>query len=118
VCLRPSDFDAVVRRLGLQVMPGERDEGDQIIRFRRTIVESNPSLPFFIDWEGAEKEMDSRYGAAASTKGVVWVEIGGDEEAIRTWIGDDTVPVRVVSGPRGPQRFALRTNSGSEIILE
>ncbi len=117
VCLRPVDFDAVVRRLSLQVIPGERDEGDRVVRFRRTVVEADPSLPFFIDWHGAEREMDKRYGDAARTDGIAWVEVGGDPGLVGEWVSDDTVPIRVVPGPRGPRRFALRTKTGDEIKI-
>jgi hypothetical protein len=117
VCLRPPNFDAVVKRLSLQVMSGERDEGDRVLRFRRTVVETDPAFPFFIDWQGAEQEMDERYGDAASTDGIVWVEVGGDRDAVRQWVGDDTVPIRVVPGRRGPRRFALRAKSGDEIAI-
>jgi hypothetical protein len=117
VCLRPPDFDAVVERLALKVMPGERDEGDRVLRFRRTIVERDPGFPFFIDWQGAEREMDDRYGDAAATDGIAWIELGGDEGAIRHWVADDTVPIHVVPGRRGPRRFALRTTTGAEITI-
>ena len=117
VCLRPPDFDAVVERLSLQVMAGERDEGDRLLRFRRTVVERDPAFPFFIDWQGAEREMDERYGEAALTDGIAWVEVGGDRQAMRDWVGDDTVPIRVLPGVRGPRRFALRTKAGDEIAI-
>ncbi len=47
-------------------MSGERDEGDRVLRFRRTVAEADPALPFFIGWQGAEREMDERYVVAAS----------------------------------------------------
>jgi hypothetical protein len=118
VCLRPVDFDAVVQRLSLRVMPGERDEGARVVRLRRTVVESNPGLPFFIDWQGAEREQDARYAADASTQGIPWVELGGDEQALRRWVGDDTAPLRFVGGGQGAQRFAVLTKTGTEIVVE
>ena len=81
------------------------------------MVESDPQFPFFIEWDGAVDELDGRYGAAA-TAGVAWVDVGGDEDAVRDWVGDETVPIRVTAGRRGPQRFALRTRQGTEIIIE
>ena len=117
VCLRPVDFDGTVERLSLKVIRGERDEGDRVLGFRRTVVEADPALPFFIDWQGAEREADERYGAAACTHGIAWVEVGGDTDAIRSWIDDDAVPVRVVAGRRGPRRFALHTRTGDQIVI-
>jgi hypothetical protein len=61
--------------------------------------------------------MDDRYGAAAVTDGFAWVEVGGDTTAVRAWVGDDLVPIRVVEDRRGPQRFALRTKTRTEIII-
>jgi hypothetical protein len=48
---------------------------------------------------------------------VAWVEIGGDAEAVHAWVADDTVPLRIVSGPPGPRRFALRTTTGIDITI-
>jgi len=118
VCLRPADFDSVVERLGLEVMIGERDEGEQVLRFRRTVVETNPQMPFFIDWQGHERATDERYGSAAPTRGVSWVEVGCDAATLRRWIGADDVPLRSVAESRGPRRFALRKADGTEMVVE
>lgn len=118
VCLRPPDLDATAQRLSLRIMAGERHERGRVLRFRRTVVESDPQYPFFIDWQGAEQEMDQLYGDAATTNGIAWVDVGGDESDVRAWVGDDDVPIRLATGSRGPQRFALRTLDGEHLIVD
>jgi hypothetical protein len=117
VCVRPPDLDAVATRLSLQVMAGERHEPDRVLRFRRTVVESDPQYPFFIAWDGEQVALDSRYGDPAKADAIAWVEVGGDGGAIRGWIDDDAVPIRIVEGRRGPRRFALRRGE-DELVIE
>ena len=118
VCLRPVDLDEVAARLGLRIMSGERHEPGRTLRFRRTVVESDPGMPFFIDWLGAEAEMDEHYGREASTGGIAWVEVGAEERALRGWIGDADIAIRAVDGPRGARRFAVRRVDGSELVIQ
>ena len=120
VALRDSNIEATAERLSLQVISGEGRSADGWRRtWRRTVVETTPRFPFFIDYEGTTTEMDEKCGAAAPTDGVASVEIGGDAAEIAAWIADDRVPVRVVpTGFKGARRFALRTRDGTELVIE
>jgi hypothetical protein len=120
VALRDPDIEATARRLSLRVVAGEGHSADGRMRtWRRTLPETTPQFPFFIDYQGTATEMDAKCGAAATTDGVAWVEVGGDTAQIAAWICDDQVPIRVVSGGfRGPRRFALRTAEGAELVIE
>jgi hypothetical protein len=116
LCVRPPGLDAVAARLGLPIIPGERHEPDGVLRFRRTVPEDRPDMPFFIEWAGDQAALDARYAGAGGE--ILWAEFGGDSSELRDWLGDGRVPVRAVGGRRGPQRFAIRTADGSEIVIE
>lgn len=115
LCLRPSDLDATATRLGLEVVFGERHEPGRVVRLRRTLPERRPDMPFFIEWEGPQAELDARYEGGGGE--IVWAEFGGDQGELERWIADGDVAVRAVDGPRGPHRFAVRTASGEEIVI-
>lgn len=120
IALRDPNIDVTARRLSLRVVSGEGRSTDGRVRtWRRTLPEATPQFPFFIDYQGTATEMDAKCGAAATTDGVAWVEVGGDATQVAEWIGDDQVPIRVVSGGfPGPRRFALRTLEGAELVIE
>lgn len=119
VCLRPDDLDAVAERLSLTITPAERHNTDgEVLHWRLAGVEAalGPErLPFFIDWQGAERQRDPEHAQAARTDGIAWVEHGGDAERIAQWVGDRELPLRVVPGQPGPRAIALRR--GSEQIV-
>lgn len=116
-CLRSPDLDAVARRLSLRVIDGERHQPDRVLRFRRTVPEERPEMPFFIDWHGADAEMDPQYAHGPIT-GIAWAEYGGDAAELLDWVGDPKTPISTVTGQAGPRRFALRRTGGSEIVIE
>jgi hypothetical protein len=115
LCLRPLDLDATATRLGLEVVGGERHEPGGVVRLRRTLPERRPDMPFFIEWEGPQAELDARYEIGGGE--IAWAEFGGDGHELETWTGDRDVPIRAVDGPRGPRRFAVRTASGDEVVI-
>ena len=115
LCLRPPDLDATAGRLDLRVIAGERHEPDRVLSFRRTVPEDRPDMPFFIEWEGDQAELDARYGDGGAE--IVWAEFGGPAAALAEWVGDPRLPVRAVEGS-GPRRFAVRTSNGTEVVIE
>ena len=120
LCLRPESLDAVAGRLGIEAAPGERhNPGGQVLRWRLAGIEAalGPErLPFFIDWQGAEEELDRRHAEAASTAGIAWVEHGGDRERVAAWVGDGHVPLRFVDGEPGPRAIGLERGSETVVI--
>jgi hypothetical protein len=73
-------------------------------------------LPFFIDWEGAEAELDREHDEAATADGIAWVEYGGDAARLQAWTGSKSLPLRVVEGEPGPRAIALKRGSGEVIV--
>lgn len=116
-CIRSRDLDADAARLSLRVIDGERHQRDRVLRFRRTVPEERPDMPFFIDWQGPNEEMDQHY-AGGPVSCVAWIEYGGDAAQLRDWVGDADLRIRAASGRPGPRRFALARTDGSEIVIE
>lgn len=53
---------------------------------------------------------------AVTPDGFAWVEVGGDAEALREWLGPDALPVRPVRGASGPVRVAIATDAGEVVV--
>lgn len=120
LCLRPEDLDAVAERLSAPIIPAERHNPDGVVlRWRLAGVEAalGPErLPFFIDWQGAERELDRRHAVAASTDGIAWVEYGGDAATLAEWIGEHDNRLRIVEGEAGPHAIGLRHGADTLVI--
>jgi hypothetical protein len=81
------------------------------------VPEERPDMPFFIDWQASNEEMDQLY-AGGPVFCIAWIEYGGDAAQLEEWVGDADLPIRAASGRPGPRRFALARTAGSEIIIE
>jgi hypothetical protein len=54
-----------------------------------------PFLPFFISRDHGIADPGGDPGAG----GIAWLEVSGDEQRLREWLGGAELPVRVVDGP-------------------
>jgi hypothetical protein len=125
VCVATGEIEAVAARLGLRVEPGGRARPDGTeVRWRGAGIEERAEelwLPFFIDWDVPD---GSHPGAAPAAhrvpaEGIAWVEVGGDRERLDAWLGDISVPIRVVhGGDPGVHVVAVAVREGEEIVLE
>lgn len=120
VCAATDDLDAVAARLGARPEPGERERPDgAVIRWRTVNPEARePWMPFFISWDVRE---DLHPGRTRAGHGVLaerlsWVEVGGDAERLREWLGGEELAVRVTDGSPGVHRVAVATASGVLVI--
>ncbi len=87
------DLAAVVDRLGLSVMTVSRQGMTaQVAGVEEAMRE--PYLPFFIERHGDP-----------GVSGITWLEVGGDAERLREWLGGADLPIRVADGP--PRVLAL-----------
>jgi len=69
---------------------------------------ARPWLPFFIERDLGVADPGARGGAG----GIAWVELSGDAERLRAWLGDAQLPVRVVDGePYGVRAVGLGTGA-------
>ena len=121
-CVTPADFDATATRLGLQAGSGSRRRPDGVtVSWRMAGLDTalaDPSRPFFLAWEVPPEDHPGRAVAAhrVHPDGIAWVEVQGEEPAIRAWLGDDDVPVRVRPGPLAVLAVGIATREG-EIVL-
>jgi hypothetical protein len=121
-CATPADFDGTVARLGLEAGSGSRRRPDgATVSWRMAGLEvalTDPSRPFFLDWQVPPEDHPGRAIAAhrIHPEGIAWVEVRGDEAAIRDWLGDDDLPVRVRPGPPAVLRVGIATRE-DEIVL-
>ncbi|HLJ02072.1 MAG TPA: VOC family protein [Solirubrobacteraceae bacterium] len=116
------DIHGIATRLSLDVTRGSRTRPDgstlswQLAGAAPAL--STGALPFFLQWDGPP---ELHPGAAVvehgvRADGIAWIEISGDEQALRAWLGDHDLPVRVIEGP--PSMSAAGISAGErEIVL-
>ena len=80
----------VEERLGRESAPGNRHRPDGVeLRWRQigvTGLQSDPQLPFFVQWESPESEHPS--GGASGGVQLETLEIAGDSHRVNEWLGD------------------------------
>jgi hypothetical protein len=139
-CIRPNDFEATVRRLGLRTEPGSRITPDgHILEWRVAAVDmamANPALPFFIAWDvppdlhpgrlpgraeslagsrasgPGESRAEGRAEVRAVETRVRSIELRGDRPEIERWLADEDLPVVVRPGAPSVVRFELEIGDG------
>jgi Glyoxalase-like domain len=124
VCVATDEIDAIAARLGLTVEPGGRARPDGTeVRWRGAGIEERGDdlwLPFFIDWDVPP---DLHPGAAPAqhrvpVERIAWAEVGGERARLDAWLGDISVPIRVVEGADpGVQAVGVSVRDGEEIVL-
>ena len=125
LCLRTDGpgLDATAARLGLRAQPMSRDApGGLALSWRLAGLGeamANPSRPFFIDWDVPPEQHPARGRAAHRIEptGFAWVELAGDVEAIRGWLGGEVSGVRVVAAAAPGVRAAVALAGGGELVL-
>ena len=122
VCLADDDLEATAARLGLDVQPGSRRRPDGVdVRWRGAGIEERGDdlwLPFFIAWD-VPRELHpgaARADHRLDVAGISRVDVGGDEDRLRAWVGGADVPIRVVDGEPGVQAVVFSLGTG-ELVL-
>jgi Glyoxalase-like domain len=71
--------------------------------------------PYSEDRHPADREVDHRF----APDGIAWVELGGEEAAIRRYLGTaaNGLPIRYAGGGAGINAVAIAMADGSEVIL-
>ena len=117
------DLDAVASRLGIEVDSGSRTRPDgQTVRWRMAGLDDprrEAWMPFFLIWDISDElhpgRARARHGVPAT--GLGRVEVGGDAERLRTWLGGDELPIRATDDEPGIHRVAITTPDG-ELVIE
>jgi hypothetical protein len=116
------DLDAVASRLGLGVGSGSRTRPDgQTVRWRMAGLDDprrEPWMPFFLAWDVPEDLYPgrARAGHGVWAQGIAWVEVAGNRERLRAWLGDDELPIHVTDGEADIPRVAVGS-SDREIVI-
>jgi hypothetical protein len=123
IVVATDDVDAEAARLGLAVTTGSRIRPDGTeVRWRMTGLdapERESWMPFFLTWDMADELYPGRQRAGHGVKaqGLAWVEVGGEAERLRAWLGGVDLPIRVTDAPPGIVRAAVATADG-EIVID
>ena len=117
------DVEREAMRLGLEVQAGARARPDgSEIRWRMAGIDDRRReswMPFFITWDIPDELYPGRQRAAhgVQPRGLSWVEVAGDADRLRDWLGGAELPIRVVNDePRGIHRVAIATSDGELVI--
>lgn len=122
-CVATNDIESVATRLGLDVRSGERARPDgTVLRWRYAGMDDprrEPWLPFFITWDVPAEFHPGRARSAHGIRavGIAWVEVAGDADRLRAWLGGEDLAIRVVDGAPGLRAVALATADGGELLL-
>jgi Glyoxalase-like domain len=118
--VRADGLSRVSDQLGLPVVGGSIEYLDgqtgswRIVGADEAMAE--PWLPFFIRYS----RTSGRSALVESDAGVPdhlgWIEVAGDAARLREWLGDASLPVRVVDGASGVQAVGV-VRGESEIVI-
>jgi Glyoxalase-like domain len=123
VVVSTDDVEREATRLGLDVQAGARVRPDgSEIRWRMAGADDprrEPWMPFFITWDSPDELYPGREraGHGVQPRGLSWVEVAGNEDRLRSWLGDAEVSIRITDGEPGIRRVAIATSVG-ELVLE
>jgi hypothetical protein len=123
LCLRTDDLETVAQRTGHPALPMSRTRPDGVtLDWHLVGLEAafTDGLPFFIEWhvDAADHPGRTVVEHRCAPVGIEWVELGGDEERLASWLGPhDDLPLRHVDGRPGPHRVAIETTGGETIVL-
>jgi hypothetical protein len=116
------DIEAVAARVGRDIEPGSITAADGSTSSWRVVASDDSSQPFFIAYDGdldaRRRRWQERVREAGNEGfgGFTFVEVGGDPERMRAWLGDARLPVRFVSGRSGLHAVGIAGPTG-EIVL-
>lgn len=120
VCLRTTDGNGTAERTGSspvamsRSLPDGRELGWDVIGMEGALTQG---LPFFITWGlGIDHPGRIPVEHPSGGRGIAWVEVGGDPDRVRAWVGVNERQLRLIGGQPGIRRFAVATSS-AEITL-
>ena len=98
------DVEALARANGLELTTiGRQGMTARLTGVAEAMAE--PMLPFFIERDPGIPDP----GAVGDGEGISWVEVGGDAERLRAWLGGAELPVHVVDEPHGVRALGIGT---------
>jgi len=120
------DIDAVGRRLGAEPDALSFVDRTGVIRVSRLAgagrAFAEPCFPFYIAWEKPADLRRALAEASASVHhdsgalGIAWVEVAGEESAMREWLGGADADVRITAGEPDLLAVGLHTDNGDVVV--
>ena len=122
LCLRTDDIEAVAQRTDRQPLPMSRTRPDGIeLEWHIMALDAalTEGLPFFIQWHVSDVDHPGRalVEHRCAAVGIDWVELGGDEVRLASWLGPHQLDLRHVVGAPGPRRIAVAVANGDPIVI-
>jgi Glyoxalase-like domain len=122
--LRVDDAEVVADRLGLDVVPGSITYADGSTGTWQYVAhpDNERELPFYIQYDNPEERRQRREAEFEAARHdivpgpIAWVEVGGDERELKTWLGPDDLPVVFAGGSPGLRAVAIATEAGEVVI--
>ena len=115
--VRTSALDEIAGRLELPIRSGSRQTPAGIeLRWRSAGIDeaiAEPCLPFFIEWEDGVPYPGAVEAPRATIVGLV---LEGNADRVAGWLGEHTLPIRVIDGPAEVAAVVLSTPAG-QIVL-
>jgi hypothetical protein len=117
------DIEVVAARLGCEVEAGSITRADGSTGSWRIVGSDDSSLPFFIAYDDADlrlRQWQDRVREARNGDfgGLTFVEVGGDPNSLRAWLGNTDLPVRFVSGGPGSHAVGIAGPAGEIVIRD
>jgi hypothetical protein len=122
LCLRTDDIEAAARRTGRAPLPMSRTRPDGVeLEWHLVALDAafTEGLPFFIEWHIDDVDHPGRgvVEHRCAAVGIDWVELGGDEDRLASWLGPHELPLRHVEGTPGPHRMAVALANRETIVI-
>jgi len=117
--VRTDQIGDVSGRLGIGVESGSRARPDgSMLHWRLAGLEeaaSEPSLPFFIQWEVGSVHP----GRASAAQGRMdELQLTGNVDRLSSWLGSSALPVTIVAGDPAVASVRISTTGGRSILLD
>jgi hypothetical protein len=118
--VRTDDVNDVAGRLGLPIQPRSRARPDgTLVRWRLAGLEraaAEPSLPFFIEWEGTPLPGRSPVIHPGGPFEIERLRLQGDPDRLADWLGSHRLPIEVRPGPPAVESVVLTGEAGGIAI--
>ena len=106
VCLRTADAADVTGRTGSSPVAVENTMDARDLRGGCPLH----GLPLFITWAfDSDRPACMPVEQPSGASGIAWVEVGGDPDRVRAWVGSDEAQLTSGGKKPGVRRFAVAT---------
>lgn len=117
------DIEGVAERLGCDLEAGSITYPDGSTGSWRYAGSDDPFLPFFLAYDDPDLRLSKwrqrvREAGNDGFGGFTFVEVGGDPEVMRAWLGDADLPVRFVNGRPGLHAVGIAGPAGEIVIRD